>query len=219
MMYIRKNIRKRLIITGIIIAMGLGLTGCTRTDENTGDAEAPTVEAEDLPAAKDPGDGKASGKNAEGDEAYGENAEDGKSSGDEGGGQNGDSSDNSQKDADISSLHYIPDTEGDLYGDIYEVGEKQFTVTEVFTDTLEDGGEVMVAKAPGAEEESPKITVVYDENTAFEKKKIWDGGASHEEKEGSAADLQKGFMAEMWGSYEGDVFHAMAIRIVEVILE
>lgn len=218
MMYIKKNIRKRLIITGIIIAMGLGLTGCTRTDENTGDAEAPTVEAEDLPAAKDPGDGKASGKNAEGDEAYGENAEDGKVSGDEGGGQNADSSDNGQKDADISSLHDIPDTESDLYGDIYEVGEKQFTVTEVFTDTLEDGGEVMVAKAPGAEEESLKITVVYDENTAFEKKKIWDGGASHDEKEGSAADLQKGFTAEMWGSYEGDVFHATAIRIVEVIL-
>lgn len=183
MMYIRKNVRKRLIITGIIIAMGLGLTGCTKTDESTGDTEAPTVEAEDLPAAKDPGDGKASGKNS-----------------------------------DISSLHNIPDTEGNLYGDIYEIGEKQFTVTEVFTDTLEDGGEVMVAKAPGAEEESTKITVVYDENTAFEKKKIWDGGASHEEKEGSAADLQKGFTAEMWGSYEGDVFHATAIRIVEVIL-
>lgn len=219
MMYIRKNIRKRLIITGIIIAMGLGLTGCTRTDENTGDAEAPTVEAEDLPAAKDPGDGKASGKNAEGDEAYGENAEDGKSSGDEGGGQNGDSSDNSQKDADISSLHYIPDTEGDLYGDIYEVGEKQFTVTKIYTDTLEDGSGIMVMGAPGTEAESPKITVAYDDNTVFEKQKIWDGGASHEEKEGSAADLQKGFTVEMWGSYEGDVFHATAIKIVEVILE
>ena len=31
-------------------------------------------------------------------------------------------------------------------------------------------------------------------------------------------DLQKGFTAEMWGSYEGNVFHATAIKIVEVIL-
>lgn len=219
MKYIRKNIRKRLIITGVIIVMGLGLTGCTKTNESTGDAEAPTVEAEDLPAAKDPGDGKASGKNAEGDEAYGENAEDGKSSGDEGGGQNAGSSDNDQKDADIASLHYIPDTEGDLYGDICEVGEKQFTVTEIYTESNDDGSDVMVAVASEAEAESSKITVVYDDNTAFEKQKIWDGGASHEEKEGSAADLQKGFSVEMWGSYEGDVFHATAIRIVEVILE
>ena len=60
--------------------------------------------------------------------------------------------------------------------------------------------------------------MVYDDNTIFEKQKIWDGGASHEETEGSAADLQKGFTAEMWGSYEGDVFHATAIRIAEVIL-
>lgn len=219
MKYIKKNIRKRLIITGVIMVMGLGLTGCTKTDESTGDAEAPTVEAEDLPAAKDSGDGKVLGKNAEGDEAYGENAEDGKSSGDEGGGQNADSSDNGQKDADISSLHDIPDTEVDLYGDIYEVGEKQFTVTEIYTDTLEDGSGIMVMGAPGTEAESPKITVAYDDNTVFEKQKIWDGGASHEEKEGSAADLQKGFTVEMWGSYEGDVFHATAIKIVEVILE
>lgn len=219
MKYIKKNIRKRLIITGVIMAMGLGLAGCTKTNESAGDNEIPTVEAEDLPAAKDSGDGKVLGKNAEGDEAYGENAEDGKSSGDEGGGQNADSSDNGQKDADISSLHDIPDTEVDLYGDIYEVGEKQFTVTEIYTDTLEDGSGIMVMGAPGTEAESPKITVAYDDNTVFEKQKIWDGGASHEEKEGSAADLQKGFTVEMWGSYEGDVFHATAIRIVEVILE
>lgn len=218
MKYIKKSIRKRFAITGVIMVMGLGLTGCTKTNESAGDAEAPTVEAEDLPAVKDSGDGKALGKNAEGDEAYGENAEDGKPSGEEGG-QNADSSDNGQKDADISSLHDIPDTEVDLYGDIYEVGEKQFTVTEIYTDTLEDGSGIMVMGAPGTEAESPKITVAYDDNTVFEKQKIWDGGASHEEKEGSAADLQKGFTVEMWGSYEGDVFHATAIKIVEVILE
>ena len=29
-----KYIRKKLIITGVIMVMGLGLTGCTKTDEN-----------------------------------------------------------------------------------------------------------------------------------------------------------------------------------------
>lgn len=73
--------------------------------------------------------------------------------------------------------------------------------------------------AISAEEGSPKITVVYDENTVFEKQKIWNGGANHEEKPATAANLQKGFTADMWGSYEGDVFHATVIRIVEVILQ
>lgn len=210
MKYIKKSIRKRFAITGVIMVMGLGLTGCTKTNESAGDAEAPTVEAEDLPAAENPEDiGKNLG-DSESPAAEGANG---------GGGQNADSSDNGQKDAGISSLHDIPDTEGDLYGDIYEVGEKQFTVTEIYTDTLEDGSDIMVMGAPGTEAESPKITVAYDDNTVFEKQKIWDGGASHEEKEGSAADLQKGFTVEMWGSYEGDVFHATAIKIVEVILE
>lgn len=43
-------------------------------------------------------------------------------------------------------------------------------------------------------------------------------GADYEENEGSAADLKKGLTAEMNGGYEGDVFHAAEILIVEVIL-
>lgn len=192
------------------MVMGLGLTGCTKTDENAETSGGSTVEAEDLPGAKEQGDEKAQTENSgNGEEPAAEDADKG--------GQDADSSDNSQKDADISSLRSIPDTEADLRGDICEVGDKQFTVTEIFSETLEEGGEIMVAEAPGTEGAS-KITVIYDENTFFEKQKIWDGGAGHEEKEGSAADLQKGFTATMWGSYEGNVFHATAIRIVEVIL-
>ena len=171
------------------------------------------MEAEDLPGTKEQGDEEAQTNNSG-------NVEEPEAEDADKGGQDADSSDNSQKDADISSLHYIPDTKADLCGDICEVGDKQFTVTEIFTDTLEEGGEIMVSSAPGAEgeEEAAKITGIYDENTVFEKQKIWDAGAGHEEKEGSAADLQKGFTAEMWGSYEGNVFHATAIKIVEVIL-
>lgn len=217
-----KYIRKRLIITGVIMTMGLGLIGCTKTDESAGDAEASMVEAEDLQTAENPEGEETPTGNAGDDKAARENSEDSESpeaeSTEEEGGQDAGSSDNSQKNADITSLHYIPDTEGDLYGDIYEVGDEQFTVTEIYTDTLEGGGDIMVMGAPGTEAETPKITVVYDDNTTFEKQKIWDGGASHEETEGSAADLQKGFTAEMWGNYEGDVFHATAIRIVDVIL-
>lgn len=202
-----RNMRKILIITGVIMVVGLGLAGCTKTEQETEEADASVVEAEDLPQAETPEGNPVNGEDPAAEDTN------------EKGGQNADSADNSQKDADFSSLRNIPDTDADLCGDIYEIGDKQFTVTEIFTDTVEGGGEVMVMGAPGTEAESPKITVVYDENTVFEKQKIWDGGASHEEREGSAADLQKGFTAEMWGSYEGDVFHATAIKVIEVIIK
>lgn len=203
-----KNKRKILIITAVTAMMAL--TGCTKTEESIKNVSDSAVEAEDLPAPEKPEDGEAPAKDGENPAEKGTDDE---------GGENADSADNSQKNADVSSLRYVPDTEGDLYGDICEIGDKQFTVTEIYMEETEGGGEVMAMVAPEAENESQKITVVYDDNTVFEKQKIWDGGANHEEKEGSAADLQKGFTAEMWGSYEGDVFHATAIRVVEVILE
>lgn len=206
------SIRKRLFITGVIIVMGMGLTGCTKTAEKTdGGAEASGVEAENLPKAEKPEDKDAlaakvpDASDTQGNENSGE--DNGKQSGEHGG----------QKGA-ASSGYNMPDGEGNLLGDIYEVGDMQFTVTEIYTDTLDDGSGIMVAVAGEAGDESAKITVVYDENTVFEKQKIWDGGANHEEKKGSAADLQKGFTAEIWGSYEGDVFNATAIKVIEVVL-
>lgn len=109
----------------------------------------------------------------------------------------------------------------ELYGDILEIGDRQFTVSEItLTKTKEGGGEaeVMVSTAPENDEMINKITVAYDENTVFTKQTIWDGGARYEETEAASADLQKDLTAEMKGSYEGEVFHADEIRIVEVVL-
>ncbi len=202
-----RNIRKGLFITGAIVMMGLGLTGCAKTGGSTDEVSDSAVEAEDLPGAEAPDGNGADEETPEGEGADNE------------GGQHADSSDNGQKDAELSSLRYIPDEKGDLLGDICEIGDGQFTVTEIYTESNDDGSETMVSVAEGSEGASPKITVSYDENTVFEKQKIWDGGAGHEEREGSPSDLQKGFTAEMWGSYEGDVFHATAIKVVEVILK
>lgn len=182
-----KNIKKILLITGVVMVMGLGLTGCTGTKEK----------AEDTGAAAPKTETPADGENTDSE-----------------GGQNADAAGTDQEDAPSSPRH-IPDTEGDLHGEIYEIGDQQFTVTEIHTEELDDGTELAVMETEDAE----KITVVYDENTVFQKQKLWNGGADHEEEEGTAADLKKDLTAEMWGSYEGDVFHATAVRIVEVILE
>ena len=106
-----------------------------------------------------------------------------------------------------------------LTGDIREVGDKTFTMAKVLVDETEDGG--MVAAAPAGDEfteETDMITVSYNENTVFEKQTIWDGGARYEEDEGSSQDLEKGRTAEVSGYYEGQIFHAERIRVIEVVL-
>ena len=106
-----------------------------------------------------------------------------------------------------------------LTGDIREVGDGTFTVVKALEKEAEDGGEILAVPAgEDLSEEEDVITVSYDENTVFEKQTIWDGGAKHEETEGAPQDLEKGRMAVMSGYYEGQVFHASKVCVVEVVL-
>lgn len=191
--------KKWVFITTVMITMLIGMTGCGKSTEDTDQAESAVVKAEDLPVAE----ALKNGEEPKADDAQGETPE------------GGDDAQAAPQKND-NQFHYINEDK-DLYGDIWEVGEGQFTVTEIYNEELDDGSQVMAAPADEAAGEAPKITVVYDEKTKFITQKIRDGGASHEEKEGTAADLKKGLTAEMNGSYEGDVFHATEILIVEVI--
>ncbi|MBD5550532.1 MAG: hypothetical protein HDQ96_05055 [Lachnospiraceae bacterium] len=196
--------KKHIFITSVILMVISGIVGCGKVDV-TADGDAAgnfAVEAENLPIPEEV-DKEQQPKTEDTDVQ--EPAQENKESG-------SDSSENGK------TFHYINEGK-DLYGDIYEVGDMQFTVTEVYRETFDDGAEIMAASAEGAEDGASKITVVYDESTKFIKQKIWDAGANHEEREGTAADLKKGFTAEMNGNYEGDVFHAAEILIVEVILD
>lgn len=229
--------KKRLIITVVIAMMAAGLTGCSKETEAENSSGIASIEGEDLNASGE--DAKENGGAADGDgqNANGQSADvnrDATNTDANTDGQNADGANAGASDVGLygedgkelpapldgaaaDKLHYINEDK-DLYGDICEIGDMQFTVTEIYMETGDDGGEVMTSIAPDAQAETPKITIAYDENTKFVKQVIRDGGASHEEREGSAADLKKGFTAEMNGSYEGDVFHATDILIVEVIL-
>lgn len=192
--------KKRIAAMIVMIMVLLGSAACGKNAENAGQTGSFGVEAEDLPIAEVMSNGETS-KEGGAQTPAGENGDSGQAAGEEDG-----------------ALH---DANGDkeLYGDIREVGEGAFTVTEIHVEIGEGGSMSMVSAGAGTDGEPPKISVVYDEDTKFTKQKIWNGGANHEEREGSPADLQKGFTAEMNGSYEGNVFHAAEILIVEVILD
>lgn len=195
-----RNIAKKFMIAGTVSVLAFtALTACTKTEEKADVENA--VEAEDLPKADVENTVEAEDlpKTDGGNAVEAENLP-------------------QPERLDGATPHYIAREDYDLYGDICEVGDMQFTVTEITIEKDETGGsEVMVGVADGSDGTVPKITVIYDENTKLIKQVIRDGGASHKEKEGTAADLQKGFTAEMMGSYEGDIFHATEILIVEVV--
>lgn len=212
--------KKWIFITTVMITMLSGITGCGKSTEEADQAGKSAVVAEDLPTSGEMNNGALP------------EAEDVQKKNPEAGDGEQDASQDTELFSDLTGdgenvpgsaqeegmFHYINEDK-DLYGDIWEVGEGKFTVTEIYNEKMEDGSQIMVASAEETAGETPKITVIYDENTKFIRQKIWDGGAGHEEKEASAADLKKGLTAEMNGSYEGDVFHATEILIVEVILD
>lgn len=60
--------------------------------------------------------------------------------------------------------------------------------------------------------------MICNEDTHIYQRTIRDGGASYEDSESSFEKLEKGMEVNLKGSYEGDVYLASEVQIVDVIL-
>ncbi len=103
----------------------------------------------------------------------------------------------------------------DLYGEIREVSAQTFVLSRVMEEDAGDGAEIAVL--PVEEDAMELVTVVWDENTRFVKRTIKNGGADYEDSESSPEALEAGAMAELQGSYEGEVFRASQVRLTETM--
>ncbi|MDE6960117.1 MAG: hypothetical protein K2P27_04580, partial [Lachnospiraceae bacterium] len=93
----------------------------------------------------------------------------------------------------------------DLVGEIKEMEDGQFTVVKSITEEVEDGGQIMVAPAPDADDSDiEKVVVTYDENTDIYIRTIYDNGARYEDTDAGIDDLKKGVLVNIWGVREGD---------------
>ncbi len=207
-----KNGKRFIITAAMVCAVGLGLTGCMGAEksENSMQEMGEDIPGNDNMAGEDAGnepenaDAPAPESNSKEQELPESNSGTGEDAG------------NKAENADTPVSGQT-----ELSGDICEIGDMQFTVNEITITEDEMGGEtaaVMVIGAPG-DGSANLITVVYDENTVFTKRTIWDMGARYEDKEAASADLEENLTAEMKGSYEGEKFHASEVRIVEVVLD
>lgn len=102
----------------------------------------------------------------------------------------------------------------DFLGKVRKLDEDSFWIVEVQAKLLEDGSQVTSSPASNAEvPDSDLIQVVFDENTRFSIRTIYNGGENFEDSEASFSDLSEDVGVELMGRFQGDVFHAAEVRI------
>lgn len=194
----RNKIRRGILLTGILCVMSFMACACGKDEAAVG-AEEQQSDADDSDPAGDVLSPKASADEEEAGAAQEFPPE-------------------TQAEAQDTPSAW-EDSTPDLEGTIKELQDSRLTVVEAVTGTDDDeGGSIMAAPAPGADDsEFNKVTVTYDEKTLFAVKTIYDGGARSEMEEATAQDLEKDRSVEVWGSLSDGELKATQICILYVI--
>ena len=104
----------------------------------------------------------------------------------------------------------------ELLGDVVSVGENSVVISQVFTSTREDGGELAVAAAPGSPD-AVLINVKFSDSTKYQFQTVKNAGAEVDSREGSFTDIQPDLMLDLKGSWEGEEFLAKEAVISEFV--
>lgn len=100
---------------------------------------------------------------------------------------------------------------------VWELKEGSFYAAEVHTEILEDGS--LLTGSPSSEstlDDSELFQVVYDDNTHFYVRNIYDNGDRFEDTEAGPKDLEIYSDCALKGYFENDIFYASEIRISKV---
>lgn len=100
---------------------------------------------------------------------------------------------------------------------VWELKEDSFYAAEVHTEILEDGS--LLTGSPSSEstlDDSELFQVVYDDNTHFYVRNIYDNGDRFEDTEAGPKDLEIYSDCALKGYFEDDIFYASEIRISKV---
>lgn len=116
---------------------------------------------------------------------------------------------------------YPPDVaaavDADFEGTVWKMDTNSFYIAPAETEILEDGT-LLGSLAPDAEiPDSDLVQVVFDENTHFYIRTIYDGGERYEDSDAAFSDIEKDQIISLKGSFENDIFHATEIRISKVV--
>lgn len=200
----KKKLQKAIQLFTIGCLSGLLATGCSASPAS-GSTNKPVV---DLPASAASGDTET---------AQTEQA------------QNSADTDNSDETPDTVSddtegkWHvYPPDVaaavDADFEGTVWKMDTNSFYIAPGDAEILENGEILAIGASTDAEiPDSDLVQVVFDENTHFYIRTIYDGGARYDDTDAAFKDIEKDQSVSMKGSFENDIFHAAEIRISKVV--
>lgn len=205
----KKRASKRLMLTGVLCAIGVTVCACQSTKE----APDHRQEQEDT-------EGAELGKDAAGAVLNMEPEKDDmdEECGNKPSSEAGESNDSREKSAKTGESNDgdIKEASPILEGSIKEIKGTQLTVVEAIIGQSECGGDIMVGPGSGDDSEFSKVEVIYDEDTVFVIKTIYDGGARFENEKGAVSDLAVGQTVQVWGTPTADGLKATQISIVKV---
>ena len=98
---------------------------------------------------------------------------------------------------------------------VESLGDHSVVGNKIFVETDIDGkGEIAVVSAGG--DNKTLVSVYFDDDVSFVYCIIRNGGADVETHEGSFSDIKKGFILDMTGHYQDEIFWADKVEIHDV---
>ena len=104
--------------------------------------------------------------------------------------------------------------DADFEGEVWKIDSDSFYIVETETEFSGDGTMAASSPAVGVEiSDSELIRVVFDEDTRFYTRTIYDNGARYEDAEAEFKDLKQYGSVALKGEFKNDIFCADEVRI------
>lgn len=216
----RKASKMTAALSGMALAIMM-LSGCGKSDAVVEEPEVISVDTPQRDTAEEDNGTQQPEGGSEKDAQQNADAQNGK-----------EQNNNSQTDPEAENENKEPETEsngnsvntetGDaqesdkLIGKIKSIGDNNIVISRSF----EEASNVLVAPADGSPDEV-LVTISVSDATTYEVKTVKNGGvngdADVENSEGSFSDCEENVNIDAYGSYEGNVFHAVKIIIYHFV--
>lgn len=203
----RKKVKTKMMVLGAVCMLCMTATAC-----GTKDGENNTQEAEESSA---PTQADEETENESTDPSSTDSNEDQNTSAD----STVTETDNTEETAESNNGRWhVVDPEiakqidADFEGNVKKIEGNAFFISETVTEITEDGF-LMTMSAAEDVPDSDLLKVVYDDNTRFYTRTIFNGGESYEDSESKADSLEMEDSVSLKGSIKDDVFYADEVRI------
>lgn len=217
-MKIKRKLKKIIILSGTVFLLCTAMTACGSKPETNETAENDSKSSGDAkpadPISENP-EGNTQDSNTDGENSQNTDTPASDPTANEDSNQN-DNTDNGNGRWHVLEPEIAKQVDADFEGNVEKIEENAFFISETETEILEDGTILMASSAVGTEiDDSDLLKVVYDDNTRFYTRTIYNGGESYEDNEAGVDSLELKDSVALKGIIKDDIFYADEIRIAK----